>query len=226
MMNIFDNDIMFNRYTNLDGIEWRIIEALVKSDSKYAKLLWKMLKYDVPDCISNPEENKDLTTKERYSLIYRDMGEASGKKVFMLPFIDDSWTDQSSRLNIYVERVDPYNYVVSKVNVCFEIVVHNKINNIYGDADEDNSSTNPTEIDSDGNIVIKSKSRATTMLKCICALFNGMYIEGVGELALNQQTSPYCGVRSYVWNNRSYFGYAVTFSTLMGQVSETPDMGW
>lgn len=215
----------FNRYEDLDGIEWRVINAIVKSNSKYATYIWKMLKHNTADCLSNPDF-KDLTNKEKYSLIYRDNGESSSKKIFMMPFIDDSWTEQSSRLNIYVSRIQPMNYVVSRVDITVEIVVHNKINNIYGDASEDSTLSNPTEIDEDGNVIIPSKSRATTLLKCVSALLNGLYVEGVGELALNEQVSAYCGAKSYVWNNRNYFGYSVTFSTLMGQVTDNPNCGW
>ena len=128
----YDIDHEFNRYTNLDSVEWRIIDALVKNESKYAKMLWKMLKYNNEDCLFSDE----LTNQEKYKLVYRNNGESSKYKVFMLPFIDDGWTEQSARLNVYVSRVSPENYVSSKVDVTLEIIVHNKINNIIGDADE------------------------------------------------------------------------------------------
>ena len=83
-----------------------------------------------------------------------------------------------------------------------------------------------TETDEDGNILIPTKSRATTILKCVLAILNGLYVDGVGTLQCNQLTSPYCGVRSYVWNDRSYFGYSVTFSTVMAQETVNPDCGW
>ena len=44
-MNGFVTGSAFNRYTNLDNIEWKIIDYLVKSKSKYANYLWKILKY-------------------------------------------------------------------------------------------------------------------------------------------------------------------------------------
>lgn len=216
----YDIDHEFNRYTNLDSVEWRIIDALVKSDSKYAKMLWRMLKYNNEDCLFGDE----LTNQEKYKLVYRSNGESSKYKVFMLPFIDDGWTEQSARLNIYVSRVSPENYVSSKVDVTLEIIVHNKINNIIGDAD-DPEEAKPNEVDEDGNVLIPTKSRVTTILKCVLAVLNGLAVEGVGVLQCNEEVSPYCGVRSYVWNNRSYFGYSVTFSTIMGQVS-SPPCGW
>lgn len=220
---MYFDDHNYNRYTNLDGAEWRIINALVTNESKYGVYLWKLLKYNTPDCLMNDE----LDNKEKYKMVYRDDGEASKYKVFMIPFIDDGWTEQTSRIDVYVSRISPTNYVSSKVDITIEIIVHNKINNIYGDANiEENPLTNPTEIDEDENILIPSKSRATTMLKCIISLLNGVCIDGVGTLQLNEELSPYCGVRSYVWNNRSYFGYSITFSTVMGQVSDNPNFGW
>ena len=226
MMNFYNSDSEFNRYTNLEGIEWRIINALVKSDSKYAKKLWRMLKYNTADCISDLETCPELTNKEKYALIYRDNAEGSDKKVFMAPFLDDAWTEQSARLDVYVSDIDPTNHVIGNVGVTCEIVVHNKINNIYGDAEEGNENTIPTELDDDGNMIIPSKSRATTMLKCLVAALNGLTVEGVGVLQLNSTINMRSNARSYVWNNRSYFGFAVTFYTVMGQSSENPSFGW
>lgn len=220
---MYFNDNGYNRYNNLDGLEWRIIHALVNSDSKYGKYLWKLLKYNTPECLTEAE----LTNKEKYKMVYRDNGEASNYNVFLLPFIDDGWANQASRLDVYMSRIEPYNAICSKVDVTIEVIVHNKINNIYGDADdEENPLTNPTETDEDGNILIPTKSRATAILKCILAILNGVYVDGVGELQCNQEVSPYCGVRSYVWNNRSYFGYSITLSTIMGKQSKNPDCGW
>lgn len=226
-MNGFFNDSSeFNRYTNLDGLEWRVINALVKSDSKHAKKLWKMLKYNTADCISNSEDCPELTTKEKYAMIDRDNADGSGKKVFMGPFLDDAWTEQSARLDVYVSDIDPTNHVISNIGVTVEIIVHNKINNIYGDADAENPESNPSEIDNEGNVIISSKSRATTMLKCLIAELNGRFVDGVGVLQLNKTMSVKSSARSYVWNNRSYFGYAVTFFTSMGAPSSDSGYGW
>ena len=64
-MNGFVTGSAFNRYTNLDNIEWKIIDYLVKSKSKYANYLWKILKYDTEDCLTKA----DLTEKEKLALV-------------------------------------------------------------------------------------------------------------------------------------------------------------
>ena len=45
----------YNRFVNLDNIEYRIVNYLAKSTTKYANNLWKILKYDTEDCLSLPE---------------------------------------------------------------------------------------------------------------------------------------------------------------------------
>ena len=42
----------YNRFVNLDNIEYRIVNYLAKSKTKYANNLWKILKYDTEDCLS------------------------------------------------------------------------------------------------------------------------------------------------------------------------------
>ena len=59
MWGSFDDGNAFNRYTNLDGAEWRIIYALAASKTKHAKNLWRMLKYNTPDCLIRDDSDVD-----------------------------------------------------------------------------------------------------------------------------------------------------------------------
>lgn len=218
----FESGHDFNRYTNLDGVEWRVISALVHSDSKHANNIWKMLAYNEEDCLFKD----NLSTKERLALVYRDNGLSTSKKVFLTPYVDDAWNEQASRLDVFVERIIPTNHEIGQVNVGIEILVHNKITNIYGDAEEENPQSNPSELSEEGEVLIPTKSRATTLLKSVIAELNGQMIAGVGQLQLNASMNPYCGVKQYVWNNRAYLGYAVTMCTLMSGVSRTSAFGY
>ena len=87
--NGFVVDSAFNRYVNLDNIEWHIVDYLIKSNSKYADYLWKILKYDTPDCLSKPT----LLPEERAKLVYVGNGESTNSRVFMSPYLDDSWEE-------------------------------------------------------------------------------------------------------------------------------------
>lgn len=221
-MNGFVTGSAFNRYTNLDNIEWKIIDYLVKSKSKYANYLWKILKYDTEDCLTQA----DLTEEEKWALVYKNNGESTPYRVFMTPFTDDAWEQQSSHLHIYVYGINPMSHITGKVHVCFECIIHNKISNIYGDASEYNPRTNPVELDKDGNPVIEYKSRATEMLKDIIAALNGEMINAVGVLQFNEDLSPYDTAKAALWNSKNFFGYRIIMTSLISGVSEDSDCGY
>lgn len=221
-MNGFVTGSAFNRYTNLDNIEWKIIDYLVKSKSKYANYLWKILKYDTEDCLTKA----DLTEKEKWALVYKNNGESTQYRVFMTPFTDDAWEQQSSHLHIYVYGINPMSHITGKVHVCFECIIHNKISNIYGDASEYNPNTNPVELDDNGNPVIEYKSRATEMLKDIIAALNGEMVNAVGVLQFNEDLSPYDTAKAALWNRKNFFGYRIIMTSLISGVSEDSECGY
>ena len=92
MNNSFVTGSAFNRFTNLDNIEWKVIDFLVKSKSKYANYLWKVLKYNTEDCLSK----EDLTEAQKRAMIYTNNGDAAGYRVFMGPFVDDAYEETKS----------------------------------------------------------------------------------------------------------------------------------
>lgn len=223
MNNGFVTGSAFCRYTNLDNIEWKIIDYLVNSKSKYANYLWKILKYDSMDCLTKA----DLTTQEKRAMIYNTNGEATADyRVFLTPFVDDAWSFQSSHLHIYVYGIDPTDHIKGNVHICFEVIVHNKINNIYGDASEYNPQTNPVELDKNGEPVTLIKSRMTEMLKDVIAALNGEMINAVGVMQFNRDLSPYDTARASLWNNNSFMGHRIIMSTIMSGVSECADCGY
>lgn len=230
MEELYDN--MYNRYTNLDGVEWRVLEALMSSEAKgdviaqqtfkNGENLWKMLKYPTQDCLIKP----NLTKEEKKALIYTGVGEASEKRVFLSPFVDDAWSEQASRLNVFVSGVYPVSHIVSQVNVTVEVIVHNKINNIWGEGSIEDPTSNPSEYTKEGDVLIPLKSRATAMLKSVLSMLNGRYIAAVGTLQHNSKTNVLSKSNFQVWNNRAYFGFSATFTTLMSGVSVSAGIGY
>lgn len=232
--NGFVTESAFNRYVNLDNIEWHIIDYLAKSRSKYATYLWKILKYNTEDCLTLPflvkedgteETDFEKIYKERIKLVYKGNGEASGFKVFFTPFIDDSFEEQCSMLHIYVDSLEPKERLQSSVNVCFECIVHNKISNILGDASEYNELSNPSELH-DGLVTTPYKSRATEFLKNVIACLNGEFVNGVGVLQFNSQVSRKDLASASLWNGKKFFGYKIIMSSLISGVSGNSDCGW
>ena len=212
----------YNRFVNLDNIEYRIVDFLAKSDNKYADYLFKILKYDTMDALMRPS----LTYEERMKLLYSNNGDAAGDRIFLSPFIDDSFEEQSSHLHIYIHSVVPKNHLVSTVNIGIETIVHNKISNIQGDAAMYNPDTNPSEMGNNGQPEIILKNRASVMLKCVTAALNGSFVAGVGTLQFNTEKSPYDNAKMSLWNGKKFFGYSIVMSTFISGVSETPECGF
>ena len=202
----------YNRFVNLDSIEERIINHLIKSESIYANRIWKILKYPTSDALLK----EDLTQSQKAELVDNDSEEQTTKRVFRYPFLEDAFTVQCSLMRIYVDSVIPMNQLKSIVNVGIDLVTHNKINNLYndsGDVIEYPNSYNPTE----DEIVIKS--RKTTFLKNILAELNGANIEGVGELQFNRDLSFFSQAKLGLFNNRDYTGYKVILSCIQSGVN-------
>lgn len=217
----FVTDLAYNRYVNLDNIEWHIIDYLMKSDSKYADYLWKILKYNTPDCLSLPS----LTLDEKMDLVYVGNGDASNYRVFMTSFVDDTWEDQSSHLHVFVNQLSPKDHLSTICNITIECITHNKIAMIYGDASEFNPDTNPSEM-KDGEFLTPYKNRCTVMLKTILADLNGRFVNGVGTLQFSKNLGVENVAKHNLWNLKKFFGYQITFSTIISGTSDNSFCGY
>lgn len=223
----------YNRFTNLDNVEWNIIWHLVNSETKFADMIWKILKYDTEDCLLRDS----VPRQDRINLIYTNNGDASVKRVFMTPYIDDAWDVQSSHLHVYVDTLTPKNHLSSVLDVTFETIVHNKISNIIGDGADGEKfgveggecnlgKTNPVEFDENGQPWCTYKSRATVFLKSVLAEFNGTFVNGVGTLQFNSTLSPYSKAENYLWNGRKFYGHMTTMSTILSGTSNNNGVGY
>lgn len=217
----FVTESAFNRLTNLDNVEWHIIDYLLKSDTKYAQYLWKLLAYDTQDCLSKP----NVPYAERIKLVYTGNGESTSYRVFMTPYIDDAWEEQTAHLHIYLHSLVPRDHLHTVVNIGIETVVHNKISNIFGDASRFNDFTNPVELQ-DGRILTPYKSRASEMVKNVIGELNGTFVNGIGVLQFNQRIAPEDGAKLNVWNGKKFFGHQVILSSMLSGVSEESGIGY
>lgn len=232
-MEMYDGNA-YNRFTNLDNVEWNIIWHLINSETKFADNIWKILKYDTEDCLLRDS----VSRKDRINLVYTGNGDASLSRVFMTPFVDDAWDRQSSLLHVYLENIEAQNHLISVVWVNFETIVHNKISNIISDSADgpkshtpgegecNKGTTNPVEFKQDGEPWVSYKSRATTLLKSVLAEFNGAFVNGVGMLQFNSKLSQKAKSQKNLWNNRKFFGHTTSMCTLMSGVSDNNGVGW
>ena len=227
----------FNRVTNIDGIEGKIIEHLINSNTKNAETFWKILKYDSKDALIQA----NLSKQEKMELIegYGSNptgGQTGTTRLFLSPFSDDAWNQECSSVYMYVDDVYPIDHMRANLVVTIETVTHIKVNVLYGDADtEANPNTNPndyyyTDLD---NPTVRFKARSSVLVKCILAELNGLYLDGIGYLQFNINTAiPGLGskvegnAKMTVYNRRSYFGHKINFNMAISGVSSDPAKGF
>ena len=228
----------FNRFINIDGIEGKIVAHLLTSETKYAQMLWKLLKYDSKDALTKD----NLSLEERKKLVdgmgsnaNQTGGQTGATRLFFSPFVDDAWVDECSSVYIYVDDIYPVDHMRAVVSVLVETVIHSKINAILNDADEISNpeETNPNDYYYKDNVnpAVIWKSRASVLLKCLLAELNGLYIDGVGYLAFNTDKSidgdSIKGKATLsLFNRRSFFGHQIRFNVVMSGMSDNPEEGF
>ena len=211
-MNNIIGDMNFNRFVNIDSIEERVINHFVTSESVQANRICKLLKYsDSKALLKN-----NLTQKEKAELVDMDSSEQETKRFFRSPFIEDAMTVQCSLIRVYIDSIVPKNHLNARVNGGFDVVTHNKINNVYNDACDDLE--NPEQFRPIEQEVMM-KSRNSVILKNLLAELNGLEIAGVGKFQFNQQVSPFSQAKLGIFNNKNYMGYKVIVPVMMSGVS-------
>ena len=209
---IMDSNVQFNRFYNLDSIEERLINFLIKSDSDDANRIWKLLKYNSMEALLK----ENLTRKERSKLIDEGNGDQSTYRVFKQSFIEDAFVEEASLLKFYIDSTIPVNHLVSTVNIGIDIMTHNKMQLVYNDS-TDELENEPLYREIEKNII--TKNRNSVLLKCLLSEFNGKYVEGVGQLQFNQQLCYYSQARNGIFNNKNYNGFKLLIACQMSGVN-------
>jgi len=213
-----------NRFENIDSIEWKIVSHLINSETKHADNIWKILAHDTDiDALSSASVPK----QDRDKLVFKDNGEETSKRVFLQPFVNEAWSEQCSSVYIYVDEIIPQDKARANVIVTVEVIVHAEASVIRSNADQiSNPNANPNDSDKQGNIVVTRKNRATVLLKSLIAELNGLFLDGIGYLVLDQTLDKKSGASLSLWNSRSFYGYQIKFATKMSGVSDNPDVGF
>lgn len=207
-----------NRFTNLDSVEWKIVNKLVYSPSPVAEEIWKLLNYNVSEASYLPA----LTTQQKLGLISTDgNGLTTTKKIYIAPFTSDAFSEQASFVCIYLAGMKFITAQIAIAEIAIETVVHAKIQNINGDSNlKQNPNANPNDSTPGGQLVVVQKNRATVLARDIMAILNGLYIDGVGYLMLDQTIDAKCVSEQSLFNNKFFFGHRTYFAVKMSGVSD------
>ena len=213
-----------NRFANLDSIEDKILQHLLHHKTKHTKNIWKLLKYATLNALSEEE----VSLSDCLSLINKDTGYPTDKRVFLSPFVDDAWAVECSSLYIFVDKIKPIDHTRAAIYVTVETVTHSKISVINGDGDPDlNPDANPNDSDINNEVIVDIKNRETVLVKSLLAELNGLYLDGIGYLQMNKLENDVSGdVSMPLFNGRSYYGHRINFVVEMSGISESADWGY
>ncbi len=146
-----------------------------------------MLKYGSLDALSK----SNLTKDDKYDLLCTDSGDKDEKRLFINPLPGDAWPEQCSFICVYTGAITPVDHMRAVVDVTVDIVTHSSVAIVNGDYDISDPHANPNDSnevsDQEGSIVVAFKNRETVLLKSILAEFNGLYLDGVGYMQLNDR---------------------------------------
>ena len=213
-----------NRFENLDSIEDKILQHLLHHETKHTNNIWKLLKYATLNALSEEE----VSLSDCLSLINKDTGYPTDKRVFLSPFVDDAWAVECSSLYIFVDKIKPIDHTRAAIYVTVETVTHSKISVINGDGDPDlNPDANPNDSDINNEVIVDIKNRETVLVRSLLAELNGLYLDGIGYLQMNKLDNNVSGdVSMPLFNGRSYYGHRINFVVEMSGISESADWGY
>lgn len=185
------NESSYNQYDGLQNFTLFIIQHLMLNNED----IWKLLKYDTQDALEKP----NLTREEKASLIYPGAsgGDMDDYRVFRTPYLDDLTTNQQAQLRVYLESVTPDTMLYGTVDVNIEVICHVKMIELND-----------------------YQNRAESIVWQVIKTLNGAEVGGIGKLFFDRNGSFYDLIKMNRYNNRNFYGYTITMSTKMGNISE------
>lgn len=185
------NESSYNQYDGLQNFTLFIIQHLMLNNED----IWKLLKYDTQDALERP----NLTREEKASLIYPGAsgGDMDDYRVFRTPYLDDLTTNQQAQLRVYLESITPDTLLYGTVDVNIEVICHVKMIELND-----------------------YQNRAESIVWQVIKTLNGANVGGIGKLFFDRNGSFYDLIKMNRYNNRNFYGYTITMSTKMGNISE------
>ena len=185
------NESSYNQYDGLQNFTLLIIQHLMLNNED----IWKLLKYDTQDALEKP----NLTREEKAKLIYPGVsgGDMDDYRVFRTPYLDDLTTNQQAQLRVYLESITPDTRLYGTVDVNIEVICHVKMIELND-----------------------YQNRAESIVWQVIKTLNGADVGGIGKLFFDRSGSFYDLIKMNRYNNRNFYGYTITMSTKMGNISE------
>lgn len=141
----------YNKLPNLPFYPYNCVAHLLRTDED----MWKILRYNDPDCLNKP----NLTMTEKTNLIYKGEPDESIFRLFLADGEINAFVSEASILRIFIYSVYPENRTVATVTIAFDLFSHFRTQSL-------NDYTSRTE----------------RMSEIILRRFNGEQIPDVGQM--------------------------------------------
>lgn len=182
----------YNNYKFMPYIPYKIIEYLAENNEN----LWKILKYNTYDCLSED----DLTFDEKMKLIWKNQDKQENYHVFFTDLIENSIPSEGTILKIYKYFTIPQNNINADGLYEFDILYGGKI----------------SLIDYNGYPC----NRGDVCEAEILSTLNGVNVGGVGNLEFNRQKSSMSKSGLNIGDNKSYTGTSLIMVTNMSNIGD------
>lgn len=110
---------MYNKYISMPYIPYRIIEYLANNNEN----LWKILKYNTYDCLSED----DLTFEEKMELVWSHEANQEDYKIFLTALVENMIPVSGTIIKIYKEMTLPRNHINAVAGYEIDILYGGKI---------------------------------------------------------------------------------------------------
>ena len=110
---------MYNKYISMPYIPYRIIEYLAYNNEN----LWKILKYNTYDCLSED----DLTFEEKMELVWSHEANQEDYKIFLTALVENMIPISGTIIKIYKEMTLPRNHINAVAGYEIDILYGGKI---------------------------------------------------------------------------------------------------
>ena len=175
---------MYNKYISMPYIPYRIIEYLANNNEN----LWKILKYNTYDCLSED----DLTFEEKMELVWSHEANQEDYKIFLTALVENMIPVSGTIIKIYKEMTLPRNHINAVAGYEIDILYGGKISLVEYNGIPCN--------------------RGDVCEAEILSTLNGVEVDGVGKLEFSMKKLGSSRSSLNIGDNKSFTGT----SLLMG----------
>lgn len=178
---------MYNSLSTMPFVPYNVLTYLATQE----EIIWKLLKYPEYEALDKP----DLTFDEKMSMIWKK-GPQEDYNVFFTNLVEDAIPESKCIFKCYQYYIQPSELYVSTCIYAFDILFGGQM----------------ALVEYQGLPV----SRGDLMVQRIVECLNGVSVNGVGRFVFSLDQSRYDLGRSVIGNSKTYTGFQLFMSVLIG----------